>query len=166
MLSGIVALVAILIFFVVFQAERDYRRGFSINKGNSYMEGIRIVNKKNGVDAWTISARRADFTKDETVAQLNSVTIDIKKEGAVLDAASGQYNINTRELRLEKDIAIRQKDSTISTESLSWNPADGTLSSDGLVIMKGNKFRIEGEGLKATEDKKIKLMRNVKATFF
>lgn len=165
-LWGAVSIIVLFLFFAVFVSEREYRRDFSINKGNSYMEGLKIVNKKDGKDSWVISARKATFSRDETVAQMDSVTIDIKKEGAVLNADSGTYNMNTRDLRLEKNIVIHTKDSTISAESLSWSPAGGMLSSDGRVHMQGSKFRIEGEGLTATEDNKVTLTRNVKAIFF
>ncbi len=154
------------IFFIVFSDEREARRDFSISKANSYMEGFRIVNKKNGTDSWIITARRADFSRDETLAKLDSVTMDIKKEGAVLNADHGTYNMNTRDLGLEDNITIQIKDSVIHAKNLSWNPSHGILSAEGKVQMKGNKFTVEGEGLTATEDNKVTLMRNVKAIFY
>ncbi len=163
---GPVFTITFLMFFIIFHNEKDYKRGISLSQGNSYMEGVRIVNKKDGVDSWVILARKADFSKDETMVQMSSVTIDVKKEGAVLNADGGTYNMKTRDLRLEKNIVIHMKNSTISTDSLAWNPAGRLLSSDGKVQMQGNKFRIEGEGLTATEDNKVTLTRNVKAIFF
>lgn len=162
----IVSLSVVSIFFFVFYGERDYKKDISINKANSYLEGVRIVSKKDGADVWMITARRADFTKDETIAKMDSVTIDIKKEGVVLNADNGIYNMNTRDLHLENNIKVLIKDSVISAKDLTWNPSGGILSSDDKIQMEGKKFKIEGEGLNATEDNKIKLMRNVKAIFF
>jgi LPS export ABC transporter protein LptC len=154
------------IFFIVLTDEREFRRDFSISKTGSYMEGFRIVSKKDGADAWIISARRADFSRDDTLARMETVTIDIKKEGAVLNADHGTYNMNTKDLALEDNVTLKIKDSVISTKNLSWNHSRGILSAEGEVRMEGNKFFVEGDGLTATEDNKVKLMRNVKATFY
>jgi LPS export ABC transporter protein LptC len=166
MRGGLVFLVTCLIFFSVFSGEREPRKDFSIQRGNSYIEGLKIVNKKEGTDAWTVTARRADFTRDESVAQMESVAIDIRKEGVVLSADNGTYHMQTRDLRLENNIKIQIKGSVVTTDKLSWNPSRGMLFTKGVVRMEGNRFRIEGEGLTATQDNKIKLTRNVKATFF
>ncbi len=162
----IICLLVLLMFLVVFYGGRDRARDFSITRGNSYIEGLRIVNKKDGADLWTITARRADFSKDETVAQLSGVTIDLKKEGAVLNADDGTYNMNSRDLILENNITIRQKDSVVSAAKLSWNSANGILSSEGKVLMQGDKFKIEGEGLAVTQNNKVTVTKNVKATFY
>lgn len=156
----------ILSIFFVFYGDRDYRKGITISRTNSYIEGLKIISKKNGSDAWVMTAQKADFTKDETIARMNSVTIDITSEGVVLNADNGIYNINTRDLHLENNITIRRKDSVISARDLSWNPSSGILSSTDKIRMEGNKFQVEGEGFTATNDSKITLKRNVKAIFF
>jgi LPS export ABC transporter protein LptC len=166
MLGGIVFLFTCLVFFSVFNGERDLRKDLSIQRGNSYIEGLKIVNKKDGTDAWVVTARRADFSRDETVAQMASVAIDLKKDGVVLSADNGTYHMQTRDLRLGSNIKIQIKGSVVTTDELSWNPSRGMLFSKDIVRMEGNRFRIEGEGLTATKDNKVKLMRNVKATFF
>jgi lipopolysaccharide export system protein LptC len=164
-LLSMVGLLVLFMFFVVFYGGRDYGRDFSMSKGNSYIEGLRIVNKKDGTDLWTISAKKAVFSKDGNVAQLSDVTIDMKKEGAVLNADSGKYNMNSRDLSLENNIKIHMKNSVISAKTLSWNAATGVLSSENEVQMQGDKFSIKGEGLSATKDNKVTLKGNVKAIF-
>jgi LPS export ABC transporter protein LptC len=165
MLPGFIA-VSVLFLFFMFSGEREYKRDLSISKANSYIEGLRIVSKKNGADSWVITARKADFSKDETLARMDSVTIDIKKEGVILNADGGMYNMESRDLRLENNVTIRVKDSLIHAETLAWNPSLGVLTTDGRVKMEGTRFTVEGEGLAATEDNKVTLMRNVKAIFF
>jgi len=166
MLIVIAFLLTSLFFFSVFSGERDIRKDLSIQRGNSYIEGLKIVNKKDGTDTWIVTARRADFTKDETVAQMESVAIDLKKDGVVLTADNGTYHLQSRDLRLGNNIKIEIKGSVVTTDELSWNPSRGIVFSKDAVRMEGNKFKIEGEGLTATQDNKVKLMRNVKATFF
>lgn len=158
--------VSVLFMFFMFSGDREYKRDISIGRATSYIEGLRIVNRKNGADSWVITARKADFTRDETLAKMASVTMDIEKEGVILNADSGTYNLESKDLRLENNVTIRIKDSVIHAGSLSWNPSAGTLTTDGRIRMEGSRFTVEGEGLTATEDNKVKLMRNVKATFF
>lgn len=165
-LWGFVFMSALFIFFIFFSDERESRRDLSISKASSYMEGFRIVSKKNGTDSWVITARRADFSRDETLARMDAVTMDIKKEGVVLNADHGTYNMNTRDLKLEDNITIQIKDSVIHAKNLSWNPSGGILSAEGKVQLKGNKFTVEGEGLTATGDNTVRLMQNVKAIFY
>ena len=165
-LAALIFLFTCLVFFSVFSGERDLRKDLSIQRGNSYIEGLKIVNKKDGTDTWVVTARRADFTKDETVAQMESVAIDLKKDGVLLSADNGTYHMQTQDLRLGKNIKIQIKGSVVTTDELSWNPSRGLLFSKDVVRMEGNSFKIEGEGLSATKDNKVKLMRNVKAIFF
>ncbi len=158
--------VSVLFLFFVFSGDREYRRDLSVSRANSYIEGLKIVNKKNGVDMWVMNARKADFTKDETQARMDSVSMDFTKEGAIVNADSGIYNLNSKDLLLEKNVTIHTKDSIIHAKSLAWNASQGTLTSDSRILMEGTKCTIEGDGLAATEDNKVTLMRNVKATFF
>lgn len=158
-------LVLSVISFAMFNSDREYKRD-TLLQTNSYIEGLRIVDKKDGRDSWVIVAKRADFTKDETVAKMNAVTIQAVKEGMTLDADTGTYNLTTRELHLDENIRIRIRDSVISAKSLVWNPSTGILTSEDRVLMEAKKFRIEGEGLTATQDQKLKVMKNVKATFY
>jgi LPS export ABC transporter protein LptC len=162
---GLIILFLLALSYLLFSGEKEYRMGSSI-KANSYIEGLRIVHKKNGTDSWVISAKKADFTRDETVAKMSTVTVDAKKEGIILNADSGTYNLTTREILLEDNIKIRIKDSVISAKSLSWDPSREMLTSPDRVRMDGKNFRIEGDGLVATQDQKLKLTRNVQATFF
>jgi len=166
MLVVVAFLFSCLVFFSVFSGERDIRRDLSIQRGNSYMEGLKIVNKKDGADTWIVTARRADFTKDETVAQLEAVAIDVKKEDVVLNADNGTYHMQSRDLQLGNNIRILIKGSVVTTDELSWDPSRGMVFSKDVVRMEGNKFKIEGEGLTATKDNKLKLKKNVKATFY
>ncbi len=165
LLWGFICISIFFIYFTIFSDERESRRDYSIRTATSYMEGFRIVSKKDGADALVITARRADFSKDETLAKMDAVTMDIKKEGVVLNADRGTYNMDTKDLTLEDNITIEAKGSVIYANTLSWNPAQGMLTSEGKVRIKGNKFTAEGEGLTATQDSRVKLMRNVKAIF-
>lgn len=153
------------IFYLIYSDEKDYRKDLPI-KVNSFIEGLKIVSKTDGTDSWVIVARKATFTRDETIAKMDSVTINVIKEGVVLNANRGTYNMIAKDLRLDDNIKIHMKGSVISANNLSWNSSNGKLTTDDNIKIEGTKFKIEGEGLTATQDHKAKLMRNVKATFF
>ncbi len=159
-------LVSSLFLFFVFSGDHEYKRDFSIRRTNSYIEGLKIVSKKDGSDLWVMTARKADFTKDETLATMDSVFMDIKKEGVLVNADRGTYHMDSKDLRLEDNVMIRTKDAVIRAASLTWNPSGGMLTTDSKIRMESNKCNVEGEGLTATEDNRVTLMRNVKATFF
>jgi LPS export ABC transporter protein LptC len=158
--------VSFLFLFLVFSGDREQKRFPSISRTNSYIEGLRIVSKKNGADSWVMTARKADFSRDEALARMDSVSMDIKKEGVILNADSGTYNMESKDLRLESNVTIQIKDSVIHAKNLSWNSSMGRLTTDGRIRMENARFTVEGEGLAATEDNKVTLMRNVKAIFF
>jgi len=163
-LSTLSLFISSVIFF--YNGEGDHRKDPAISRIGSYIEGLRIVNKRNGMDSWVITAKRADFTGDGMEARMSSVTIDIIKDGVVVNADRGTYNMNTKGLSLNSNIRILIRDSVISAERLSWDPASRILTSDNKVRMNGKRFKIEGEGLVATEDQKVKLTKDVRAIFF
>ncbi|MGD0883957.1 MAG: LPS export ABC transporter periplasmic protein LptC [Thermodesulfovibrionales bacterium] len=158
-------LLLVAVSYVVIHGEQEEKKSFVL-KTHSYIEGLRIIQKKNGSDAWVVTARRADFIKDETVAQMDTVTIKAIPEGVVATADSGTYTMATRGLRLDNNIKVRVKNAVISAKSLEWNPASGTLTSTDKVRMDGTKCNVEGEGLTVSQDQKLKLMNKVTATFF
>lgn len=161
-----VILICIVALFFVFSRDKDFRKDISVTRTNSYIEGLRIVNKKNGVDEWIVLASRADFGKDETTAKLEGVTINIKKEGVILNADSGTYDMNTKDLHLRDNIKIHRTDSVISANSLSWNPTKAVLSSDDKVHLENPKFEVEGDGFATSENNsRITLKKNVRAIF-
>lgn len=160
-----ISLSLIVLLYFLYGNNRDYKRDISI-KANSYIEGLKIVSKKNGVDLWILAAARADLTKDDTIADMNSVTMEIPRESITIGANAGLYNMNTKELTLKDNIKIHTKNYTVSAKNLAWNPDKETLTSHDAVLITGNKFRLEGEGLAATQDNKVTLKKNVKATFY
>lgn len=138
----------------------------TLTQATSYIEGLRIIHRIKGETSWTMRAERADFTGNERIARMNSIVLDIKKEGMTLNAERGTFDLQTRYLKLEDNVVLRSKDYEITLKDLSWNPARSLVSSDQKIALRGNRFSIEGDGLSATEEQKLRLHRNVKAIFF
>lgn len=161
------ALAILVIAFLSFALfnERDLRKD-PLNPTTSYIEGLRIIHRTKGDTAWTIIAKRADFTRDERTAKMNSVVVDIEKEKITLNAEKGVFDIETRDLKLEDNIILKSKGYEMALKDLSWNPSRGLLRSDQKIELKGKNFSIEGNGLSATDKQQLRLHRNVKAIFF
>lgn len=157
-------LISALLFFNA--AGREHKSAVIDRRTNSYMEGIRVINKDNGATSWVITADKAEFAEDETSARMDSVVIDMVDKGITLNADNGIYNINTKNLRLDDNIRVKTKDYTVYAKGISWNPGKEILTSDNKILVEGKKFKIEGEGINASEGHKIRLMKNVKASFF
>lgn len=165
-LYGLALTVLIIIFLsLLFLKEEDSKRN-SLTQATSYIEGLRIVQRINGDAIWSVTAKRADFTKDEKKAMMNSIVINMKKENMTLDAEKGVFDLETRDIKLEDNIVLKSKGYEVTLKDLSWNPSRGLLTSAQKIALKGGRFSIEGEGLSATGEQKLRLHRNVKAIFF
>jgi LPS export ABC transporter protein LptC len=165
-LQGLALVMLITAFFFLPLWKDDDLKRDTITSSSSYIEGLKIVNRSKGDTTWTIVAKRADFTKDERKARMNSIVIDIKKENLILNADSGIFDIETRDIKLEDNIILKAKGYEVALKNLSWNPSKSLLSSDQKIVLKGNRFSIEGEGLSATEEQKLSLHKNVRAIFY
>ena len=157
--------VVLISFILAINGEKNDMRVLSV-RAHSFIEGLKIVDKKNGADTWMISAKRADFTEDERFAKMDSVTITIVKEGIIVHAPKGSYDFLSKILWLEDEVTMDYKDSVLTAGGISMDLHNRRLTSDGAVCMKGKKFRIEGEGLSANDEQKVSLLRNVRANFF
>lgn len=155
----------LIVFYFLYDSGKTGKKDVYI-KNNSYIDGLKVISKKDGSDAWILSAGKAILTKDETMAEMNAVTIKLIKDGLLLNAEAGSFNMLTNDLSLTRNIKIHTKGSVISAKDLRWNPSDETLTTDGAIKMEGAKFQIEGKGMTATQDRKVKLTGKVKATFY
>lgn len=161
---ALVMIITLFLFFPLFD-DKDLKKD-SVTPTASYIEGLRIIHRKKEDTAWTIMARRANFSRDEKIAMLDSIIIDIQKDNITLSAEKGVFDLETRDLRLEKNIVLKSKGYEVALKDLSWNPSKGLLKSDKQIELKGKGFNIKGDGLSATEEQKLKLHRNVRAIFF
>lgn len=161
---ALVMVIIAFLFFNIYNSE-DLKKD-SVTPATSYIEGLRIIHRINGDTIWSIMAKRADFTKDEKSAKMSSIVIDVKKENLTINAERGVFDLETRDLKLEDNIVLKSRGYEVTLKDLSWNPARGLLTSDQKIALRGNRFSIEGYGLSATEEQKLRLHKNVRAVFF
>ena len=63
--------------------------------GGSFIEDVRITQKKSGSTIWTLTASKAHFLGDENRAELQDISMELQKNGVVLHAAKGIYTFLT-----------------------------------------------------------------------
>lgn len=129
------------------------------------MEGLKIIGRKNGAGSWTMTAQKAVFDNASSVL-MESIEINVPETDISLNADKGAFNPITNDLYLNDNIRVRSKGSFIYLKSLLWNPSSETIASPDNIRIKGHKYSIEGSGLTAGDRHKIRLMKNVKATFY
>jgi LPS export ABC transporter protein LptC len=132
---------------------------------SSYMEDVNIVNKKTGRKQWSLKAERVDLAEDNSIARMREVAIDLPQEGMRVKAASGVFNVDTGDLSLSGNVEARTEDFVISTDHVGLDSEKEEVLTDGKVVMEGKRYKVEGYGMRAF-DEKVWLGRDVEAVFF
>ena len=153
------------VFFFAVEGEKTGKPDF-IRKGESYIEGLRIVHRKNGGGDWTLTASRADLSENGEKARLSDIRMNVENKGLVILADRGLYNMTDKNLFIEGKITASNDGYSITSENVEFNGNAGSLKTDGNVTVEGKKFRLEGKGMKADNAaQKVRILNDVKAVF-
>ncbi len=135
-------------------------------QGDSFFEGLKIVNRKNGITEWVLMAKRADMTKDGKQAVLSGVEVRLEKQGMIVAAESGSYNMETEQISVEGVLQAQNSNYTFRTSQALIDGSKGNFNAAGNVSIKGRNFELEGKGLQADNtNHKVRILKDVKATF-
>lgn len=135
--------------------------------GDSYMEGVRIVNRKNGKQDWVLMADRADITADGRVAYLKKIEMKIEGRRMTVYADNGSYDIAGKNLTLEGRTVARGDSYSITSQNVKFTSAKDNLATDGKVYIEGKNFRVDGKGMAVDNAAhKVRILRDVKAVFY
>lgn len=135
-------------------------------KGGSFIEGLKIIHKKNGTSMWTLNASRADIIEGSDRVKLNDVVLMVENKDMTIYSPEGFYNMESRDLTLNGKIKAVSKEYTIITESVEWNQSKGEIKTKEDVKIESKKFNVEGSGMEADSEQKVRILKNVKATFY
>jgi LPS export ABC transporter protein LptC len=134
--------------------------------GDSFFEGLKIINKKDGVTEWVLTAKRADLSKDGKEALLSGIEMKLEKQGMLVQAEKGLYNMETKNVAIDGVITARNENYVITTSQALIDSGGGILETEGEVTVEGKRFNLEGKGLQAdNNEQKVRILNNVKATF-
>jgi len=150
-------------FFLMLTTGKEPDRELRIASG-SFIEGVRILQKKKGVTLWDLTASRADF-ENEDKATLSNVSISLQKSDVILLADKGVYNLSEKSFTTDSAVKAAGKDYTINADSVDFDVSSGNIKTDGKVKLEGKGFEVEGKGMNAETEKKVRIYNDVKATF-
>ena len=135
-------------------------------KGESFLEGLKIIQKKNGVQNWILTAKRADISKDGNEAFLTGVEMEVKDKGITILAETGLYNLNTKKISVEGPITAKNNTYSITTEQVEIDSDAGLLTTGRDIRIEGKKFTLLGKGMEVNNnEQKVRIMKDVQATF-
>jgi LPS export ABC transporter protein LptC len=135
-------------------------------KGESFLEGLRIIHKKNGLQNWILTAKRADISKDGNEADLTDVEMEVKNKGITIFAEKGLYNLDTKKISIEGAITAKNNAYSITTRQIEIDSDAGLLTTGKDVLIEGKKFTLQGKGMEIkNNEQKVRIMKDVKATF-
>ncbi len=153
------------LFFLMVKGERSGKTDV-LQKGDSYMEGLRLVHKNKGSQDWTLTARRADITPQGDQAYLSGITMAFAGKGVTVTADKGLYRIPDRYLSVDGSVVARGENFTVIAEGAEFDSASGNLKTGGPVFIEGKKFRVKGRGMLAENSgQKVRILNDVTALF-
>lgn len=134
--------------------------------GDSFFEGLKIINRKNGVTDWVLLAKRADLSRDGKEALLSGVEVTLERQGMTVSADKGVYDMETRQISVEGILHANKSNFEITTSGARIDGSRGNLDTAENVRIEGKKFELEGKGMQADNTRhKVRILNDVKATF-
>ena len=154
------------VFIFMVKDEKESKLNIQI-KGDSFIEGLKMVHKNNGHPDWTLSAKEADLHEAENLAYLNGVQITLEGKDMAVFADKGTFNMATKNLSIDGNITAKGNSFSITAEHADLDSEAGTIKSESAVKLDGKKMKIEGKGILINnKERKVRVLKDVKATFY
>ncbi len=133
----------------------------------SSMRGFHLTHKDGDKVKWELISEKAIFPEGNKEIILKDLTMKIDEYKITLTGGSGIYNVEKKNLTINKPIEINIDGNMLTTNSLAWDSDSGLISSKDAIKFEGKNFHIEGTGLIAkTQNQQVKILDNVKGTFY
>lgn len=152
------------VLFIMLRSEKEGTENLKI-KNKSFIEGLTIHHQVDGTTLWTLTAKRADIAENENMADLSDITVVVQKNGMILHANKGTYDLTARNFTINSEIQADTKDYKIVTSSINYDASTGEIKTDERVTAEGKRFKIEGKGMTLDSEQRVKVQKDVKATF-
>jgi lipopolysaccharide assembly outer membrane protein LptD (OstA) len=167
MKKGLMIGLSVLLFsslFLALKAGRENSGDLQV-KSTSFIENIKILQKKSGSTVWTLTADKADFKEGGDKAELRDVDVFIEKNKVSLHADKGLYNLTERSFTTDSMVNAVSKNYRMSADSIDYEISSGKIKTEGRIKLEGKGYSVEGEGMKTEGNKKVSILNDVKATF-
>lgn len=149
--------------FLMLRTGREPEGELRIQSG-SFIEGIRILQKKSGTAVWDLTASRADFESEDR-AKLTNVNIALRNSDVVLFADKGVYDLSKKTFVTDSAVRADGKDYKITADTVDFAVSSGNVETNGRIKMEGKGFEVQGRGMKAETERKVKIYNDVTAIF-
>jgi len=153
------------VFFLLLRSDRESGRDIKI-RGNSFIDGLTILQKKDGAPFWTLTARKADFREGEKKVELSDITMVLHKNSMTFYTDNGTYDLSNQNFTTGGEIRAEAKDYTIRVDSIDYEASSGEFKTGGRIQVEGKKFKADGKGMKVDSEQKVRILKDVKATFY
>lgn len=161
----ILSLLLFSLFFFMVKSEKGSRLDMQL-KGESFIEGLKIIHKKNGKPDWILTAKRADITENGDKAHLTDIEMTIENRGMTIYADKGLYNLTNKNLTIDGKVIAKNNNYSIITEHVELDSKADNLKTEGNVKIEGKKFSLQGKGMRINNaEQKVRILKDVKATF-
>lgn len=152
--------------FLIVKSERGVRLDLQA-RGDSFIEGVKIVHKKNGIADWVLTARRADIVKGGDEAVLQDLRLTMQDKALTINAGQGVYNLINKNIDIIGKITAEGRHFTMSTADISFDNDADVMKTNAPVRIEGEKYVLQGKGLQAdTGEQKMRILKDVTATFY
>ncbi len=131
----------------------------------SFLDDVRIVQKRGGVTSWILTAAKAEFPEGEDTAELHSIQLSIPENALALRTERGKYDFSANTFAALAPVEARGEDYLIRSDALDFDISTGEIRTDGRVRLEGKGFSLEGEGMQAGREQKVRIYKNVEALF-
>jgi|GEM_PF-3349782 LPS export ABC transporter protein LptC len=150
---------------LLFGNDKKNTAGFP-SEALSSIEGLKIIHRENGNIIWTVRAQKADFRLDGNSPELSGIEMEVPGNNLLLHSGKGIYNISTGNFSTSGEVTAMGSTYSIKTTAIDYDAATGEMRTDGMVQVEGKKFRISGKGMKTEAGHRVKVLKNVQATFY
>jgi lipopolysaccharide export system protein LptC len=164
LLLTMLSVLLVSVLFLLMRTGKEMPGGLQM-QGGSFVEGVKIVHRQDGTLDWVLTAERADFLDDGEKAALRNVTLQLQKDGLMLHTDSGVYKLSERSFAADDVVEAKGKDYTITANSIDYEVSSGQIRTDGHIKVQGKAFSVEGKGMRADEQQKVRILDDVTATF-
>ena len=162
----VLSLFMLFLFFLLLKDEKGIKPNF-LMKGDTFIEGLRIINKKNGDKDWILTAKRADISENGDRAYLTGIEMTVENKGVTLVADKGLYFMTDKNLVVEGKIVATSNTYSVTAQDGQFDNKAGNFKTNGDVRIDSRKFSVQGRGMDIDNtEQKVRILNDVKAVFY
>ena len=85
--------------------------------------------------------------------------MELQKNGVILHAEKGVYNLSDKSFPTDSIVKADAKDYTMTADSVDYEISSGKIRTDGRITVEGKGFRVEGKGMKADSAQRVEYFK-------